>query len=44
VGYKLANRRPLFTFGKRKISIYSFYCYSGSCSNNFLRSSFGYRN
>jgi hypothetical protein len=28
------NRRPLFTFGKRKISIYSFYCYSGSCSNN----------
>jgi MFS superfamily sulfate permease-like transporter len=27
------NRRPLFTFGKRKISIYSFY-YSGSCSNN----------
>jgi MFS superfamily sulfate permease-like transporter len=21
------NRRPLFTFGKRKISIYSFYCY-----------------
>jgi MFS superfamily sulfate permease-like transporter len=45
VGYKLPNRRPLFTFGKRKISIYSFIAtLVAVVTTDLLKEFFRYRN